>query len=83
MAGQEKQKLPDEIVLGSRFRLTPAEARIAIGIARGAPLSDIADLHGITVQTARTQLKSVFSKTHTNRQAQLAVLLMEVASSSS
>ena len=82
MASQEKQKLPDEIVLGSRFRLTPAEARIAIGIARGEPLAEIADLHGITVQTARTQLKSVFSKTQTNRQAQLAVLLMEVASSS-
>ena len=82
MAGLEKQKLPDEIVLGSRFKLTPAEARIAIGIARGKPLADIADIHGITVQTARTQLKSVFFKTRTNRQAQLAVLLMEVASSS-
>ena len=82
MAGREKPRLPDEIVLGSRFRLTPAEVRIALGIARGEPLTEIADLHGITVQTARTQLKSVFSKTRTNRQAQLAVLLMEVASSS-
>lgn len=82
MTGQEKQKLPDEIVLSSRFRLTPAEARIAIGIARGKPLADIAGTHGITVQTARTQLKSVFSKTRTNRQAELAVLLMEVGSSS-
>jgi DNA-binding CsgD family transcriptional regulator len=82
MASLKKQKLPDELVLGSRFRLTPAEARIALGIARGEPLSDIADLHGITVQTARTQLKSVFSKTRTNRQTELAVLPMEVASSS-
>jgi DNA-binding CsgD family transcriptional regulator len=83
MASRDKQQLPDEMVLGTRFRLTPAEARIALGIARGKPLADIADAHGITVQTARTQLKSVFSKTHTNRQAELAVLLMEVASSSS
>ncbi len=82
MASQKKQKLPDEIVLGSRFNLTPAEVRIAMGIACGKPLADIADTHGITVQTARTQLKSVFSKTQTNCQAQLAVLLMEVASSS-
>jgi DNA-binding CsgD family transcriptional regulator len=82
MASGEKPRFPDEIVLGSRFKLTPAEARIAIGIADGKPLADIADMHGITVQTARTQLKSVFSKTRTNRQAQLAVLLMKVWSSS-
>jgi len=83
MESRDKQRLPDGIVLGSRFRLTPAETRIAIGIACGKPLADIADTHGITVQTARTQLKSVFSKTRTNRQAQLAVFLLDVASSSS
>jgi DNA-binding CsgD family transcriptional regulator len=82
MSLKDKQRLPEEVVLSSLFKLTPAEARIAIGIARGEPLADIAGSHGITVQTARTQLKSVFSKTHTNRQAQLAILLMEVASSS-
>jgi DNA-binding CsgD family transcriptional regulator len=83
MANGKRHTLPDEIVLGSRFRLTPAEARIAIGIARGEALSHIANRHGITVQTARKQLKSVFSKTRTNRQAQLVVLLLDVASSSS
>jgi DNA-binding CsgD family transcriptional regulator len=56
-------------------KLTPAEARIAIGIARGNALSVIAKAHGISVSTARTQLKSVFAKTGTHRQAQLAALI--------
>jgi DNA-binding CsgD family transcriptional regulator len=58
------------------FKLTPAESRIALGIARGEALADIAHAHGISVNTARTQLRSIFSKTHTHRQAELAVLLM-------
>ena len=56
-------------------KLTPAEARIALGIARGNALSVIAEAHGISVATARTQLKSVFAKTGTHRQAQLAALM--------
>jgi DNA-binding CsgD family transcriptional regulator len=62
-------------VLHSRFRLTPAEARIALGIARGEALRAIAETHGIAVATARTQLKSVFKKTGTHRQAELTALL--------
>jgi DNA-binding CsgD family transcriptional regulator len=54
--------LPDELNLGSRFKLTPTEARIALGIARGNSLAEIAHVHGISVQTARTHLKSVFLK---------------------
>jgi DNA-binding CsgD family transcriptional regulator len=71
------ENLPDEINLVASFQLTPAEARIALGIARGKTLANIAQLHGISVQTAKTQLKSVFSKTHTHRQAELAVLMIE------
>lgn len=56
-------------------RLTPAESRIAHGIARGEPLSAIAKANGISIGTARTQLKSVFVKTGTHRQAQLVALL--------
>jgi DNA-binding CsgD family transcriptional regulator len=71
------EHLLDEINLVAGFQLTPAEARIALGIARGKTLANIAQLHGISVQTAKTQLKSVFSKTHTHRQAELAVLMIE------
>jgi DNA-binding CsgD family transcriptional regulator len=56
-------------------KLTPAEARIALGIARGDALAAIAEAHGISIATARTQLKSVFAKTGTHRQGQLVALL--------
>jgi DNA-binding CsgD family transcriptional regulator len=65
----------DQALLTSRFGLTPAETRIALGIARGETLAAIAAAHGISVETARTHLKSVFTKTSTHRQAELAALL--------
>ena len=57
------------------FRLTPAEARLAAGIATGAPLAEVADALGIGRETARTQLRSVFSKTGTTRQAELVRII--------
>jgi DNA-binding CsgD family transcriptional regulator len=57
------------------FRLTPAEARLASAIAAGAPLSEAADALGIGRETARTQLRSVFAKTGTTRQAELVRII--------
>jgi DNA-binding CsgD family transcriptional regulator len=65
----------DAAILHSRFRLSPAEARIALGIARGQTLAAIAANNGISVQTVRTQLKAIFSKTGVHRQAELALLI--------
>jgi DNA-binding CsgD family transcriptional regulator len=62
-------------VLQQVFNLTPAEARLASGLGKGLDLQEISDLHGVSVGTLRVQLKSVFSKTQTKRQAQLVVLL--------
>jgi DNA-binding CsgD family transcriptional regulator len=64
-----------EKILSSSFRLTPAEARIAYGIARGKTLATIAAAHGIAMTTAKTQLHAVFIKTGTHRQAELTALL--------
>ncbi|WP_331296092.1 hypothetical protein [Methylobacterium hispanicum] len=44
-------------------------------LADGRDLGEAADALGVAVSTARTQLKAVFAKTGTGRQAQLAVLL--------
>ena len=57
--------------LRSRFVLTPAEAQIALGIAEGKTLAAIAEMRNVAVSTARDQLKSVFAKTGTHRQAEL------------
>lgn len=53
------------------FRLTPAEARLAAGLATGAPMADIAGTLGIGRETARSHLRSIFAKTGTTRQAEL------------
>lgn len=53
------------------FALTPAEANIAVALAEGLTLSEYSELKGISIGTARIQLKSVFSKTGVNRQAEL------------
>lgn len=58
-------------VLMRLFRLTPAEARLAAMLGTGVVLADAADALGIGRETARTQLRSVFAKTGTTRQAEL------------
>jgi DNA-binding CsgD family transcriptional regulator len=65
-----------EASLRSRFMLTPAEVQIALGIAEGKTLASIAKVRGVAVSTARGQLKSVFVKTGTHRQAELVALLV-------
>jgi DNA-binding CsgD family transcriptional regulator len=65
-----------EASLRSRFRLTPAEAQIALGIADGKTLAAIAEGRRVSVSTARGQLKSVFAKIGAHRQAELVTLLI-------
>jgi DNA-binding CsgD family transcriptional regulator len=62
--------------LRSRFMLTPAEVQVALGLAEGKTLAAIAKMRGVAVSTARGQLKSIFVKTGTHRQAELVALLV-------
>ena len=71
----ETGSLPSPGLLRSVFGLTGSEVRLAIHLAAGLSLTQAADLSGITSETARSQLKMVFSKTNTNRQAELVALL--------
>ena len=71
----------DHDALKRTFDLTEAEARIAVAIAQGKSPADIAQERGTSRETVRAQLKSVFSKTHTGRQAELASLIAGVSSS--
>lgn len=61
--------------MAERYALTKAEARIARHLARGESLIQTADAIGISHETARTHLKSIFAKTDTKRQAELVLLL--------
>lgn len=59
------------------WNLTPAEARLAGRLVQGESLREAADALGISVGTARNQLKLVFSKTDTRRQADLVRVLLQ------
>ena len=69
-----KVNFPDEI-LRSLYDFTPAETEIANGLLTGFSLEEIAVLRKVSVATVRSQMKSVFGKTDTQRQADLVRLL--------
>ncbi|TVP54343.1 MAG: hypothetical protein EA349_11685 [Halomonadaceae bacterium] len=69
----------DECRLSQLFGLTPAEARVAAGVAMGQELRTLADLGGQSLHTLRTQLKVAMRKTGVCRQAELAVLVLRSA----
>lgn len=57
------------------FDLTPREAEIASLVAMGWPLQAISSTAGISLGHCRQRLQSVFRKTGTTRQGELAALL--------
>ncbi|WP_407178005.1 helix-turn-helix transcriptional regulator [Bradyrhizobium sp. STM 3562] len=69
-----KRRTP-EVNLQRAFQLTAAEARLASHLAAGDPLDAVCDQIGISKETGRNQLKSVFAKTGINRQVELVLLL--------
>ena len=70
-----------EDVLEDFYDLTPSEARLATHLMNGATLADSAIALGIRLQTAKSHLKRIFSKTHTRRQSELVHLLMQSVAS--
>jgi DNA-binding CsgD family transcriptional regulator len=58
------------------FGLTEAEAELAVALCSGKTLDEAAAERGTSVHTTRSQLKSIFGKTGTKRQADLVSLLL-------
>lgn len=71
--------VPTADVLQGLFDLSPAEARVARGIAEQQTVGAIAEGLGLSPQTIRGQLKSVFAKTGARRQVDLVALLAGAA----
>jgi DNA-binding CsgD family transcriptional regulator len=71
----DEQLNPPELVLRHGFNLTPAESRLALALAEGDTLHEFALRQGVSVGTARIQLKAVMAKTSTRRQSELVALL--------
>ena len=57
------------------FGLTPTEAALVAHLERELPLSVAAQVMGVSIETARSHLKRTFSKTGTNRQSDLLLLM--------
>ena len=68
----------DQALLAATFELTPAQARLAARLARGDSVETAAQEAGVALATARNQLKTIFQKTGTHRQAELGALLHRV-----
>lgn len=64
------------LALQGLFGLTPAEAKIASALAEGKSTGDIIEAFGISANTVRTHLKSVFGKTGVTQQSQLVALVL-------
>mgnify|MGYP000850464130 CR=1 FL=1 len=58
------------------YGLSRAEARVAALLAQGHRLDETAQLLGVAYETVRKHLKQIFSKTGTDRQAELVRMLV-------
>jgi DNA-binding CsgD family transcriptional regulator len=65
---------PVELIM-SLFDLTPAEARIARGLAAGKTVDDLAGDNGVSPNTVRVQVRGVLEKTGCQRQTDVVALL--------
>lgn len=71
----------DPYLVAATFDLTPAEAKVAVALARGHSKQEIADWHRVSVNTVRSQAQSVLDKTGVARQAELASVLSSMPAS--
>lgn len=71
----DRAVVPTAKVLQGLFDLTPAEARVARGISEAQSVEALALSAGVSVETVRSQLKTVLSKTGLSRQQELINLL--------
>jgi len=71
--------LPTEVI-AHLFGLSPTESRLTAAMCRGLTVNEYAASQGVSVGTARYQLKQIFAKTQTTRQADLVMrVCMSVA----
>lgn len=62
------------------FGLTSAEARVALSLATGLSMGETADNNGVSVNTIRAQLRSIYAKTGVVRQSELVATIWRIAS---
>jgi DNA-binding CsgD family transcriptional regulator len=65
--------------LQGQWGFTTAEAQLAHWLMQGLSLAQAAEHGGVTKNTVRTQLRSLFDKTQTRRQAELMRMLLRLS----
>jgi DNA-binding CsgD family transcriptional regulator len=76
VADLEQGVLRRREVLRELYGLTEAETQLVELLCQGSSLDEAAGARGVTMNTARSQLKQVFAKTHTSRQSELVRLVI-------
>lgn len=64
--------------LADLYGLTPAESRIALALARGRRLTELAGEFDVKITTLRTQLSSILTKCGVERQSDLVRLISNI-----
>src|SRR5262249_30862533 len=67
---------PNPAILRELFSLTPTETRITTPLVLGRSAEEIAQDLNVSIQTVRTHIKRVLSKTSTTRQGELISLVL-------
>lgn len=67
---------PTQDILRTLFGLSPAECRVALLLGDGRSPREISQTVGVSFNTVRSQLKSIFAKTGVKRQSELVRLLL-------
>jgi DNA-binding CsgD family transcriptional regulator len=65
----------DPFMVAAAFDLTPAESQLAVSLAKGMSVNEVAIARGVSIETVRSQVKSIFAKTGTSQQSDLVSLL--------
>lgn len=72
---ERRPRIPAELA-ARLYGLTPAETRLALALAEGKRLEEIATLFGVTRNTLNYTLRNLFRKTQTDRQTDLISLFL-------
>jgi DNA-binding CsgD family transcriptional regulator len=78
---QEQRRVAPDAVLAELFGFTPAESSLALLLSNGLTLDEASDELGVTRNTAKSHLSSVFSKTGLTRQTKLVQLILKSVAS--
>jgi DNA-binding CsgD family transcriptional regulator len=74
---QSQPVLLNQTYLKEAYQITPSEGRIAQGLVNGLSLNELSDTHHVSINTLRTQAKSLLKKTGCANQAKLIVKLLQ------